>query len=184
MISESELIDDCIKGNEVAYECFYKKYSRKMLGICLRYSNNKSDAEDILQEGFIKVFENIKSYGKTGSFEGWVRKIMINTAINFYKANLHFSFNEQFNDKIDIEVKNEDVIGKISTNELLAIVQELPEGFRIIFNLYAIEGYSHKEIAELLNISESTSRSQLARARVVLQNKINKINSMSYEKRA
>lgn len=143
-----------------------------MLGVLIRYAKNTMEAEDMLQEGFIRVFQNLEKFRYEGSLEGWVRRIMINTAINFYKSNL------KHNQHIDIDNVSHtgslsvNAVDSLSLKQLLQIVQSLPEGYKMVFNLYIIEGYSHKEIAGLMGISESTSKSQLSRARKVLQRKI------------
>lgn len=147
-----------------------------MFGVCLRYSKNRMEAEDILQEGFIKVFNNLSQYRNQGSLEGWVRRTMVNTAINHYKR---FSkhFNELDIDDLEIgPVTSETALDSISAKELLALIQELPKGYRVVFNLNILEGYTHKQIAEILDISENTSKSQLSRARSLLQKQILKLN--------
>jgi RNA polymerase sigma-70 factor (ECF subfamily) len=144
-----------------------------MLGICLRYAGNYDDAEDILQEGFLKVYEKIYQFGFKGAFEGWIRRIMVNTALEKYR--LHYrqvSLNESIAEIVD-EQENE-IAGDIDIHELVKIIQELSPRYRIVFNLYALEGYSHKEISDMLQISEGTSKSNLSRARTILQEKVNK----------
>ena len=146
-------------------------FSKRMYGLCLRYAGDSEEAKDILQDGFIKVFGNLKQYSFTGSFEGWVRRIFVNTAIeNFRSKKMKFS---------DIEVNNlgenfsfDNITSKISAQELINIISELSPQYKLVFNLYAIEGYNHKEIGEMLNISEGTSKSNLSRARSVLQVKV------------
>ena len=175
MFSDQEFIERCLKKDPKAQEMLYKHFAPKMFGICIRYAKNKAEAEDILQEGFIKVYTRLKDYRKEGSFEGWIRRTIINTAINFYRKGLK-SKNEI--DITDVEIVNEgqiSAIDKLSTQELLNVIKELPDGYRIVFNLNVIEGYTHKEIGKMLDISENTSKSQLSRAKQVLQKKLLKI---------
>ncbi len=173
--TEKELLSDCMSGVKKAQYVFYKKYSPKMFGICLRYAKNQTDAEDILQEGFIKVFRYLKDYRGDGSFEGWMRRIMVTTSLNFYKKK------SLFNKEVDPEMiklsglTNADAVSRLSHEELLALIRELPQGYRTVFNLNTIEGYSHKEIGEMLHISINTSKSQLSRAKNSLRNKVAKL---------
>jgi RNA polymerase sigma-70 factor (ECF subfamily) len=175
-----QLIERCINNDVVAQELLYRRYASKMFGVCLRYASNKMEAEDILQEGFIKVFANLKNYRGEGSFEGWIRKTMVNTAINHYRKNLRYFQNIDI-ESVDIhDTFDKNGLSSLTEEELLKLVQELPQGYRMVFNLYVIEGYSHKEIAEQLNISENTSKSQLSRARGVLQAKVKKLYNIKY----
>ena len=171
MISEEEIVRGCKAGNRKAQRLLYDRYSKKMLGVSLRYCQNKQEAEDVLQEGFIKVFMNIDSFKEQGSFEGWVRRIMVNTAINNYQSNLKRYYHSDVEEEAGIPSENIDALNKLSAKDLLKMIQSLPEGYRVVFNLFAIEGYSHKEIGEMLGISENTSKSQLSRARLSLQKK-------------
>jgi len=172
MINEKELVKACLNNDSAAQKALYKLFASKMLGVCLRYTTNKMEAEDVLQDGFIKVFKYLSEYKFNGSLEGWVRKIMVNTALNNYKSNLkrsfHVDINEIHESMITTDIRSEN----LSEKDLLKLIQELPDGYRMVFNLYAIEGYSHKEIGDKLGISENTSKSQLSRARVALQNKL------------
>jgi RNA polymerase sigma-70 factor (ECF subfamily) len=172
MHNNKELIDRCLQGNPKAQEILYKQYSPRMYGICLRYAQNTLEADDILQEAFIKVFKYLSDFNHEGSFEGWIRRIVINTAINYYRSKIR-EWDEVSIDRAGHEndLKSTD-IDKMTRDDLLNIIRELPEGYRVVFNLYVIEGYNHQEIGKLLNISENTSKSQLSRARVVLQQKI------------
>lgn len=172
--SEIKLIEDCITGKRRAQSKLYKKYAKTLLGICLRYSRNKSEAEDVLQEGFIKIFMNIKNFRSEGSFEGWMKRIMVNTALINSRDNLkHYfhsdidSFEDTFAEKTEFEADENH-----TANDLMKLVQGLPDGYRVVFNLYVFDNYTHKEIAEMMGISEGTSKSQLARARKYLQNKL------------
>jgi RNA polymerase sigma factor (sigma-70 family) len=184
MINEKELVKRCLKNDSGAQELLYRRYASKMLGVCLRYAKNKMEAEDILQEGYIKVFNSLTSFQFKGSLEGWVRRIMVNTAINFYRSSLKYVQSLDDDEMSDKNMPSITMNDLLTTKELLRIIQELPEGYRVVFNLFAIEGYSHKEIAEILGVSENTSKSQLSRARVVLQNKLKVLNSVMYEETA
>jgi RNA polymerase sigma-70 factor (ECF subfamily) len=174
MSQEKDLIKQCQQGKEGAFEQLYRQYAPTMFGICLRFAKNKMEAEDILQEGFIKVFTNLKKFKFKGSFEGWLRKTMINTAINHYKKTLKFN-NDVELESVEISSNfDQDIIDKISINEILIELENLPDGYRMVFNLNVLEGFTHKMIAKKLGISENTSKSQLLRAKRVLQEKLKK----------
>ncbi|MEO8862220.1 MAG: sigma-70 family RNA polymerase sigma factor [Ginsengibacter sp.] len=167
------LIEGCLNGNRQAQNDLYKLLVPKMFMVCLRYSNNRNDAEEILQEGFIRVFEFLHQYKFSGSFEGWVRKIMVNCALQKFrsKSNMHAVVDIE---AIAVEQKSsEDIIAHLGTKELLRMVQQLSPGYRTIFNLYVLEGMKHREIAEQLGISEGTSKSNLSDARAILQRAVN-----------
>lgn len=172
MHNEKELVDQCLKGNPKSQEALYRHYAPRMYGVCMRYARNTLEADDILQEGFIKVFNFLKDYRHQGSLEGWIRRIVVNTAINYYRSKIH-EWDEVNIEKAGPSPKLETAeVDNISRDELLELIQKLPEGYRLVFNLYVIEGYTHQEIGKLLDISENTSKSQLSRARAVLQEKI------------
>ena len=141
--------------------------------VCLQYTGNDDEAQDILQEGFIKIFENLGSYKYEGSFEGWMRRIMVNTALEKFRSKHNFYRVDDINNipEPDAEPYNEDYVG-LEASDLLEIIRELPPKYRMVFNLFAIEGYSHKEISQMINISEGTSKSNLARARIILQRRV------------
>lgn len=170
-MSEQDVIRGCILENrECQYEVF-RRYAGKMMTVCLRYAPRQMEAEDILQEAFIKVFDNIEKFEHKGSFEGWIRRIVINTALKKFQK-IGFQ-QEQHNLEPYPELPIEpSVYATLHEEELLNLISRLPEGYRVVFNLYAIEGYSHKEIAEMLDIQESTSRSQLVKARKALQEQV------------
>ncbi|MCF8332217.1 MAG: sigma-70 family RNA polymerase sigma factor [Bacteroidales bacterium] len=174
MLSEKELIKQCKAKDKKAEEQLYERYAPKMWGVCMRFAKNRMGAEDIMQEGFVKVFAKLDQYNDQGSFEGWIRKTIINTAINHYKKNINY--NKEL-DLDEVTIKNQiepRVIDQLTVNELMEVIRELPEGYRLVFNLFVLEGYSHKEIADNLDITENTSKSQLSRARNVLQQQIKK----------
>lgn len=173
MSVDDKIIEGCISGKRLAQNQLYQKYSPGMLGVCLRYSKNLAEAEDILQEGFIKVFKNIKNFRKEGSFEGWIRRIMINSAITHINKN-KISFKEIDEDKMELpeEGNTNEVYAPVDKEVLLNLIQNMPGGYKVVMNLYVFEGYSHKEISEMLEITESTSKSQLFKARKYLKNKL------------
>ena len=179
MISDQKLIEGCIEGKRKSFNLLYKKYAAVMLGVCMRYCRDSQEAEDILQEGFIKVFSRIDQFRMEGSFEGWIKRVMINTAVNHYHKNLKHA-NHSDIDKIEDyyvvnDQMNEDVSSTpqgLSRDKLLELIRNLPKGYQMVFNLYAIEGYSHQEIADILDVSVNTSKSQLFKARRYLKNLI------------
>ena len=162
-------IERCLNNDSKAQEELYQTFAPKMFGICLRYARNQMEAEDILQEGFIKVFKYLKDYRNDGSLEGWIRRTMVNTAINFFRKTAKYQKDLPIETAEPINHHEETAIDRLSAKELLEFIRELPDGYRMVFNLNIIEGYTHKEIGEMLNISENTSKSQLSRARSVLQ---------------
>jgi RNA polymerase sigma factor (sigma-70 family) len=176
MYSEEDLINRCLSNEARAQEDFYKRFAPKMYGVCMRFAKNQMEADDILQEGFIKVFTNLKSFRNEGSLEGWVRKTIVNTAINLYKKNLKHQKDTDIEQAEVVQNFEQSSLDKISVQELMDIIRDLPTGYRVVFNLNVIEGYSHKEISQLLEISENTSKSQLSRARQALQKKLFEIN--------
>jgi len=169
---DEDFIKRCLNNDSKAQGELYRKFAPKMFGICLRYAKNQMEAEDVLQEGFIKVFRYLKDYKSDGSLEGWVRKTMVNTAINFYKKKIKYQKDVSLDKTEPINNEEESAIDKLSAKELLELIHKLPDGYRMVFNLNVIEGYTHKEIGKMLNISENTSKSQLSRARGVLQEKL------------
>jgi RNA polymerase sigma factor (sigma-70 family) len=175
MLQESELIEGCREDRSSHQKALYDRYSRKMLAVCLRYSKSTAEAEDILQEAFIKVFQGIKNFRGESKLETWITRIMVNTALNQQRKKLYLF---PMVDVEELDLPQNDVsISEIHFMQLMEMVQSLPQGSQIVFNLFAIEGYNHKEIAELLGISEGTSKSQYARARTLLQQKLLKESS-------
>ncbi len=168
-MSESDLIKGCLEGDRRAQEYLYQRFSPKMYGVCLRYAGKAEDAQDILQDGFVKVFKNLHMYRGDGSFDGWVRRIFVNTAIEHYRRQVNLYPVTENHENL-LETKELSAFDSLSVKDLMSIIQQLSPGYRTVFNLYVIEGYSHKEIAEMVGISEGTSKSQLARAKGVLQN--------------
>jgi len=170
---EQQLIAGCIEGKPRAQKELFEQYASVMLSVCVRYVNDRETAKDILQDGFIKLYSKIDTYSGTGSFAGWIRRIFVTTALEYLRQNdaLKQSVNiEEYNNSIVDEKVT--VLDKISADDLLDCISRLPEGYRTVFNLYAVEGYSHIEIAGMLGINESTSRSQFMRARNILQKNV------------
>ena len=170
-MDSEKIIQGCLRGDRISQKQLFDRYSGKMLAVCMRYARHRMEAEDLLQDGFIKVFTNLNQYKWEGPFEQWVRKIMINNAIKNCNKK---SFQNEYNagDDLPDSVEEPEAIDQMAESELLKMINKLPEGYRLVFNLYAIEGFSHKEISESLQIEESTSRSQLVKARKALQEKL------------
>lgn len=166
-----DIITGCINEDRGSQGLLFKLFSAKMFALCLYYSKNKTDAEDYLHNGFIKVFHRIKQYKAKGSFEGWLRKVFIHMILEDFRKIKIRSIEIELDNNFNQDLQN-DVISQINTKEMIKMVQELSPAYRLVFNLYAIEGYTHKEIGKMLNISEGTSKSNLARARISLQKKL------------
>jgi RNA polymerase sigma-70 factor (ECF subfamily) len=172
IISEADLIKGCVEGDRRLQEELYNRFSPKMYAVCLRYANNTDDAQDLLQEGFIKVFRNLHRFRSEGSFEGWMRRVFVNTSIeHFRRKSTKLS---TVSDKEEDTIEDADItaLDSLAEKDIISLIQELSPGYKTVFNLYVIEGYSHKEIGDLLGISEGTSKSQLARAKGILQKKV------------
>lgn len=175
-MNERKLIEACKNNDTSAQKLLYETFVRKMMSVCLRYADNREMAEDFLQDGFIKVFSSIRSYSYEGSFEGWMRRVFVNTALESLRKN-DLLRNGVDLDSLDPQQEADySAVDKISADELMELIAQLPPGFRTVFNMFAVEGYSHKEIAHALNITESTSRSQYTRAKKLLQKWINELN--------
>lgn len=171
-MSLKQLIHNCKKQDIKAQEQLYRLYANKLFAVCLKYSNSYQQAEDNLQDGFMTIFEKIKQYQDKGSFEGWMKRIMINTTLQKYRKQSVFDIvNEEDLKEPEVEIDEEIV----SVDYLMEIIQELPDRYRQVFNLYAMDGYSHKEISEMLKITTGTSKSNLARARIILKEKVEAI---------
>lgn len=168
-ISEQELRQGCIDGRRDYQELLYRYFSPRMFGICLRYASDYHHAEDILQEGFIKIFNNMDKFRGDGSFEGWIKRIFINTAIEHYRKSVNHNGHAELEPNTVVRHISEKASDNLATQDLMKLVQKLSPGYRTIFNLYVIEGYSHREISNMMGISEGTSKSQLARARAILK---------------
>lgn len=180
--SEEELLKECRKGKPKAQKELYSLFAAKMLGVCIRYIYDREEAEHVMIGGMVKVFEKISQYSGSGNFEGWVRRIMVNESLMYIRKNKAMS--------LEIEISetqiapNYEVLGdQLEAEDLMKFIAELPVGYRTVFNLYAIEGYSHKEIAKMLEINENTSKSQLSRARKLLQTRLNNLSEMEMRKK-
>lgn len=180
-ITITELIGECRKGNRKAQELLYKQLSSKMLGVCMRYATSKMEAEDMLQNGFMKLFQKLEDFRGEGSFEGWARRIMVNSAIEYYRKHYKMMQIMDIQELGYEQLMEADVTGKLGAQELLILIQQLPPGYRMVFNMYAIEGYSHKEIAGMAGITEGASKSQLSRARAILKEQIEKLERNLYK---
>lgn len=170
-MTESELINGCIKNDATCQRMLFEQYSGVLMTICIRYASNQPEAEDILQDAFIQIFSHINQYRFEGSFEGWLKRIAINTALKLLKKKVIY-FSALENDAAPHLVTEPESWADLSEREILTLVSNLPTGYRIVFNLFVLEGYSHNEIAEMLHISNGTSRSQLAKAKRSLQEQI------------
>ena len=169
-MTDEKLVTGCISKNPSAQKLLFERFSRKMMGVCLRYADRGEEAEDMLQNGFIRVFDKIETFRGSGSLEGWIRKIVVNESLTYLRKNKAMRLNVDIDDAKYMIPGNSHVGENMNEKDLLKMIQQLPIGFRTVFNMYAIEGYSHKEIAEQLGISEGTSKSQYSRARAHLQN--------------
>jgi len=168
MISDADLIEGCRREDRKMQYELYQRFAPKMYGVCLRYAGNSEEAEDILQEGFIKVFRKIGSFRGEGSFEGWIRRIFVNTAIEHFRRKTYL---QPITEKEEntVEAQYLSVLDSLAERDIISLVQQLSPGYRTVFNMYVVEGYTHKQIAEMLGISEGTSKSQLSRAKLILQ---------------
>ncbi len=179
MMSDRDIIEGCAKHNRKAQQLLYDKYSRFLLGVCFRYAGDKAEAEDILQDSLLKIYFSIKDFSGTGSFVGWLRKIAVNTAITHYHKNLKYRYHVEIEEYVSVETGvtsfEEDFF---TSDELFKVLNELPTGYRMVFNLYAVEGYKHKEIAEILGIDTNTSKSQYSRAKAVIRDKLEKLGKL------
>jgi len=167
-MSEHQLVKDCLKGKPEAQRKLYELYAKNMLGVCYRYTKSLKDAEDVLQDGFVRVFLGLQQYRFEGELGAWIRRIMVNTALNFLKRNRKYRDEMVFTEQPLHPVADENPAMDLDAKELADLIRQLPQGYQTIFNMYAIEGYTHVEIGEMLGISDGTSRSQYARARSLL----------------
>jgi len=170
-----EIIKECASGNVRAQEKLYRMFAPKMFGVCLRYSKDRNEAEDNLQEGFVNVFLNIGSFRHEGSFEGWIRRIMVNVALGKYRKN-NLLYPVEDIGEYEMPDFSDTIYEKFGAEELIGLIQKLPERYRMVFNLYVLEGMNHQEISEIMNISVGTSKSNLSRARDILKRKVNELN--------
>ena len=171
MTPETDLIKGCLMDDRRMQEELYQRYSPRMYAVCLRYAGNADEAQDVLQDGFIKVFKKMDSYRGDGSFEGWMRRVFVNTAIEHFRRK-RYMMPVTEKEENTLEGKYTSVLDDLGAKDILALVQELSPGYRTVFNMYVVEGYTHREIADMLGISEGTSKSQLSRAKVILQDMV------------
>jgi len=175
-MTEEVILEGCLRNDSVAQRELYNTYSPKMLAVCFRYVHSREDAEDMLQEAFIKVFTQLRTFENRGSFEGWIRRIVVHTCINTLKKNKKFNESVDLIHAASISIREETVPAVVQVKQIVDCIRSLPIGYRTVLNLYAIEGYSHREIAQLLDIEESTSRSQFTRAKGMLEELLIKKN--------
>jgi RNA polymerase sigma factor (sigma-70 family) len=168
-MTEEAILEGCLKNNSAAQKALYQKHSAKMLVVCYRYAHSREDAEDMLQEGFIKVFSQIHTFENRGALEGWIRRIVVHTCINNLKKNKRFNESVDLIHATSVQVREESIPSIIQAKEVVECIRLLPIGYRTVLNLYAIEGFSHREISTMLDIEESTSRSQYTRAKSMLE---------------
>ncbi len=172
---EQHIIKGCIKGDKKSQYALYEMFRRDVMGICMRYSRDRSEAEDMMQEGFIKVYSDLYQYRPIGPLGGWIRRVVVNSCLRYIRKRKRLVFNEFSGMQTELMPTNEDVVSDLGAQDLMKLVQQLPDGYRLVFNLYVVEGYSHQEIAEQLGISVNTSKSQLSRAKANLRKTIEKI---------
>ena len=175
-MDERQLVKDCLKEKPEAQRQLYELFAKSMLGICYRYTKSYKDAEDVLQEGFVKVFFGLKQFKFEGELGAWIRRIMVNTALNFLKRNKKYRDEMYFTEQPLHPVADDNPVVNLQAKELADLIRQLPHGYQTIFNLHAVEGYTHVEIGEMLGISDGTSRSQYARARAILISWIEEIS--------
>lgn len=175
-----ELIERCKANERKAQEMLYKQFASKMLGVCMRYAVDKMEAEDMLQNGFIRVFQKLADFRGEGSFEGWIRRIMVHSSIEYYRKH-HKMLQVADLDEHNEPSVNAAAMANLGAKDLMALIQRLSPGYRMVFNLYAIEGYSHREIGEIMGVSEGASKSQLSRARAILKEQIVQSEGKRYE---
>lgn len=178
MNPDLELVKLCLQGDSRAQKNLYDRFAPRMLGVCYRYVQNIHEAEDVLQEGFIRTFCYLKDFRGEGSLEGWIRKIVVTTALNYLKSQKNFRVEFEITTAREESLHELDALEKLENQEVMELIRQLSPGYRTVLNLFAIEGYSHKEIGIMLGINESTSRSQFVRARQLLLKKITQLHSI------
>jgi len=172
---EKQLISDCLQGDRMAQKRLYETYSGKMMAVCLRYCRDRETAKDLLHDGFLKVYIHLDSFRGNGSFEGWIRRIMVNTALEFLRKQNDEGFHLDVEEAYTLTNDEIGILERMQAEELIQVIQRLPDTYRTTFNLFVVEGYSHKEIAETMHITESSSRVYLTRARQMLQDMLAKV---------
>lgn len=175
-MDDATLVKECVIGNPRAQRALFDKFASKMLGVCMRYAKDTEQAEDILQDGFVKVFSKLKDFKSEGSLEGWVRRVMVNTALDQIRKNGKMLGDISTDDVAYKLEDNDPIVETLMAEDLMKMIKAMPDGYKVVFNMFAIEGYSHAEIADTLGITESTSKSQYSRARAYLRERIEKIH--------
>ncbi len=168
-MTDEQLVAGCLKGEPIAQKALYQAYARKMMSICMRYAHNREQAQDILQDGFVKVFQKMDHFRADGPLGGWIARTMVNTALDHIRRNKPFDHSLDLTEAEHLHAEDAHAVSAMTTAELMELIQALPPGYRTVFNLFAIEGYPHKEIAAMLGISENTSKSQFMKARAYLR---------------
>lgn len=172
MLSDEDIIKGCLKGKRASQRLLYDKYAPVMYGVCQRYFASDDQAEDAMQEGFIKVFSHLADFRGDGSFEGWIRRIMVTTSLNYFRDNKRYYYQLEYEDVTELSEETYFQEDQFTRTELLNTLRNMPDGYRTVFNMYEIEGFNHKEIADMLGVSVNTSKSQLAKARKMLQKRL------------
>lgn len=173
-MTDSELAKGCLEGKREYQLALYKKFAPTMMSVCLRYTDSRNDAEDVMQEGFIKVFERIAQWQNTGALGGWIRTVMVNTALSHHRAHAKWNQTTDVDDQHQLQAEEVSALGQMQAEELMKLIASMPIGYRTVFNLFAVEGFGHKEIAEMLGVTENTSKTQYLKARAWLQKAIAK----------
>ena len=181
-VDEKQLIADCLLGDRNAQQRLYEQYSGKMMGVCLRYCKNKETAKDLLHDGFLKIYTHLDSFEGKGSFEGWMRRIMVNTALEYLRKQVDEGHSTDIEEAFTLTNGDFGVLERMQAEELIKLIQRLPDAYRMAFNLFVIEGYSHREISQVLNITESSSRVYVTRAKQLLQTMIVSVNEKQDER--
>ncbi len=181
-MTDEFMLDGCLKNDAASQDALYSRFSPRMLGVCYRFAKNREDAEDMLQDGFIKVFSQMHQYRNEGALEGWIRRIIVHTCINILKKNKKFTDCVDILQASGVSIKEESIPSVIQAKEVVECIRLLPLGYKTVLNLYAIEGYSHREISNMLDIEESTSRSQYTRAKAMLEEILIKKNIIQKQK--
>ncbi len=179
-MTDEQLVHGCVKGDPAAQKLLYQQFSRRMMSVCMRYANDREQAQDMLQDGFVKVFQKIDHYRGDGPLAGWIARTMVNTALDHIRRNKPYDHSVDLTEAEHLHQEEGKVLSGMTTEELLALIQALPTGYRTVFNLFVIEGFAHKEIADMLGISENTSKSQFMKARAYLRKLLPKEAASAY----
>jgi RNA polymerase sigma factor (sigma-70 family) len=182
VMTDEELVQGCIAGDPTAQKALYQRFARKMMSICMRYANDREQAQDMLQDGFVKVFQKLDYYRGDGPLGGWIARTMVNTALDHLRRNKPYEYSVDLTEAEHLHQEDASVLSSMTTEELMALIQALPTGYRTVFNLFVIEGYAHKDIGDMLGISENTSKSQFMKARAYLRKLLPKEAVIGYGK--